>query len=321
MDEERFTKTLIIPATLAGLRVDKAVATLTESVSRTLIHEWITMGALKVNNTPTKASYRVQAGDLVDIDGELPVPLDWETGQKVEFSIMFEDDDVIVVDKPAGLVTHPGVGNKDRTLVNGLLAHRPSLASLPRAGIVHRLDKDTSGLMVVAASESARTRLIDSLSARRVSRRYRCICEGLMHEDRRRVSLPIGRHPTHRTKQEVRSDGREAITDFVTIRRYRAHTLVEARLHTGRTHQIRVHASELGLSLVGDNLYGARGKLPRTPSDRLIEMIANFERQALHAARLEFVHPVTGKPLSFACPMPSDMQELLEALEDDQLLL
>ena len=320
MGQERFTKTLVIPETLKGWRVDKAVAALADTVSRTLIHEWIKSDTLKVNNMPVKASYRVHAGDCIEVDGELPEHLDWESGQNVEFSILFEDEHIIVLDKPAGLVTHPGVGNRDGTLVNGLLAHRPSLGALPRAGIVHRLDKGTSGLLVVATTETARTSLTNSLAERLVSRRYRCVCEGIL-EASRRVSLPIGRHQVKRTKQQVRSDGREATTDLLPRRNYRSHTLIEARLHTGRTHQIRVHASAVGLPLVGDRVYGARGKLPKTPSDRLIETIADFKRPALHAAHLEFDHPISKEPLSFSCPLPSDMLNLLEALDDDLLLL
>ena len=320
VNNERFQRTLDIPERLVGERVDKAVAALIEDASRSLIQEWISNGSLLVNATNVKASYRVQYGDRIEVDGELPQPLDWESQQDVDFAVVFEDDHVLVIDKPAGVVAHPGVGNADGTLVNGLLAHRSALASLPRAGLVHRLDKNTSGLMVVAASEVARGALVDALSERRVTRRYLGICEGIL-DAHRRIDMSIGRDPRNRTRQAIRVDGRDAITDLSPKTHYRAHTLLEARLHTGRTHQIRVHANAIGHPLVGDVQYGARGRLPKAPSDTLVEVIANFDRQALHAAQLEFVHPRTGKSLSFSSSLPQDMKNLLFALEEDLAIL
>ena len=211
---------------------------------------------------------------------------------------------------------HPGAGNPAGTLVNGLLHYKPSLGELPRAGVVHRLDKDTSGVMVVAASQLAQVRLTRMIQAREVHRLYVCVCEGRMVAGQD-VDRPIGRHLTVRTRQAIREDGKPAFTEFRVRERYRAHTLVDARLQTGRTHQIRVHAQSIGYPLVGDKRYGARGRLPPGASQALTQCVKNVSRQALHAWQLEFAHPVTEARMSFEAPWAPDFAALVEALRDD----
>jgi 23S rRNA pseudouridine1911/1915/1917 synthase len=235
----------------------------------------------------------------------------------VPFRRVFEDDALLVVDKPAGVVVHPGAGNPDHTLVNGLLQALPAQAALPRAGIVHRLDKDTSGLLVVAKSTAALRQLTRALARHDVTRRYRAIVEGVMTGGRT-IDAPIGRDPGNRLRQRVAAIGRPALTRVQLVERYRAHCLITAELETGRTHQIRVHLSSIGHPLVGDRRYGARGRLPARPSMELLDAIRGFHRQALHAAELEFAHPISGEPLSFASPLPEDLVLLIETLSRDR---
>jgi 23S rRNA pseudouridine1911/1915/1917 synthase len=224
-----------------------------------------------------------------------------------------EDKHVFVVDKPAGLVVHPGAGNPDRTLQNALLALDPKLAALPRAGIVHRLDKDTSGLLVVARTLPAHTALVRMIGERDVHREYEAICRGVMTAGGT-VDAPIDRHPTDRVRMTVREGGRVAVTHYRVIRRFRAHTHVRVQLETGRTHQIRVHLAHAGFPIVGDRVYGGRLTLPKGASETLRQALRDFPRQALHASRLQFDHPVTGKPIECLSPLPADMRGLLDVL-------
>jgi 23S rRNA pseudouridine1911/1915/1917 synthase len=228
---------------------------------------------------------------------------------------------VLVINKSAGLVVHPGAGNSSGTLVNALLHHNPALAELPRAGIVHRLDKDTSGLMVVAKSLRAHTSLVEQLSNRDVHRQYLAVVVGPMVAGST-VNAPIDRHPTDRLRQAVvrEGSGKEAVTHYRVREKFRAHTLVECRLETGRTHQIRVHMAHIRHNIIGDPLYGGSFKLPKAATDELVEVLRGFKRQALHAEKLEFVHPADHKTLSFSAPMPSDMQQLIAALREDTKL-
>jgi 23S rRNA pseudouridine1911/1915/1917 synthase len=224
-----------------------------------------------------------------------------------------EDRHLLVIDKPAGLVVHPGAGNPDRTLQNALLAFDPALSALPRAGIVHRLDKDTSGLLVVARTLPAHTALVRMLAEREVHREYEAICRGVMTSGGT-VDAPIARHPTDRVRMAVREGGRESVTHYRVIRRYAGHTHVRVQLETGRTHQIRVHLAHAGFPIVGDRVYGGRLTLPKGASEALRQALREFPRQALHAARLQFDHPVTGRPLECTSPLPADMRALLAAL-------
>jgi 23S rRNA pseudouridine1911/1915/1917 synthase len=230
--------------------------------------------------------------------------------------VVHEDAALLVLAKPAGLVVHPGAGNPRATLQNALLAHDPALAMLPRAGIVHRLDKDTSGLLVVARTPEAHARLTKALARHEVEREYEAVTIGVMTAGGT-VDAPIDRHPVDRLRMAVRGSGREAVTHYRVVERFRAHTHVRVRLETGRTHQIRVHLTHAGFPLVGDPLYGKRLVIPKGATPRLIETLRGFRRQALHAARLAFVHPASGERVEFATPIPADFAELLAALRED----
>ena len=304
-----------IPDTLAGRRFDQALAELFPDFSRSRLTAWIKSGDVLLDGASVAPRQIVLGGEQV----ALTVKLEREVGaepEAIDLQIVHEDADVIVVAKPAGLVVHPGAGNRAGTLQNALLHHDPGLANIPRGGIVHRLDKDTSGLLVVARSMRAHTSLVEQLSARDVHRQYLAIVYGTMVSGGR-VDAPIGRHPRDRLKQAVREDGREAVTHYRVRERFRAMTLVECRLETGRTHQIRVHMAHVKHPLVGDSQYGGLLRLPKGAGPDLAAALRAFKRQALHAERLEFVHPRSGKTAAFEAPLPADMQALLAALRQD----
>jgi 23S rRNA pseudouridine1911/1915/1917 synthase len=306
---------LEVPDAQGGQRLDQALAALLPDHSRSRIKGWIDGGEVRLNGAPCRPRDKVTPGDAIAIDAVLPV----ETAavpQSLPLEIVHEDRHVLVVNKPAGLVVHPGAGNPDRTLQNALLAHDPPLALLPRAGIVHRLDKDTSGLLVVARTLAAHTALVRMLEAREVHREYEAVCRGVLTAGGT-VDAPIDRHPLDRVRMAVREGGRDAVTHYRVIRRFRAHTHLRVQLETGRTHQIRVHMAHIGYPLVGDKVYGGRLALPRGASESLRQALRAFPRQALHAARLELPHPVTGKPLVAEAPLPADLVELLRALGAD----
>ena len=309
-------RAVLVPAELAGERADKAAALLFDDFSRAVLSRWIAEGALTVDGQAVKPRQRLVGGETLTLDTDLLPREDWASAQAVDFEVIYDDEDLLVVDKPAGLVVHPGAGNPDGTLVNGLIDHRPELARQPRAGIIHRLDKDTSGLLVVAASSRAHTRLVRDLQQRLIQRIYAAVTEGRMVAGRD-IEAPIGRDPRTRTRQRVREDGRPALTKVRVMERYRAHTLIEAELATGRTHQIRVHLASIGYPLVGDRRYGARGRLPPGACAELIDLLQHFPRQALHAWQLELTHPATGERLHFDSPLPADLKALIEALRAD----
>jgi len=270
-------------------------------------------GALEVDGRTPRPRDRVVGGEKVVLRAQ------WAEDTRVQpqalkLSVVHRDRGLFVIDKPAGLVVHPGAGNRDGTLQNALLALDPKLARVPRAGIVHRLDKDTSGLLVVARTPEAQARLVDMLAEREIERSYIALCHGVLSGGGT-VDAPIGRHRTARIKMAVRPDGREAITHYRIERRFRAHTLLRVQLETGRTHQIRVHLAHIGFPIVGDPVYGGRKRFPAGASPALRAAITAFPRQALHAARLAFEHPLTGEPLEFEAPLPADFEELLDALE------
>ncbi|MDA1076574.1 MAG: 23S rRNA pseudouridine(1911/1915/1917) synthase RluD [Proteobacteria bacterium] len=306
-----------IPPHLAGLRVDQAAAELFDEFSRAVLSGWIREGNLTLDGRTVKPKTRVSGGEALAIDARIDDSANWHEPQKVAFEVVFEDGEILVINKPAGVVVHPGAGNPDHTLVNGLLAHRPGLSSLPRAGIVHRLDKDTSGLMVVVATVAAHKKLVSALAAHRVRRRYVALVEGRLISGRD-IDEPIGRHPQHRTRQAVVEGGRPARTQMRIIDRYRLHTQVAAELETGRTHQIRVHMAHIGHPLIGDRQYGARGRPPAGAEEVLRRALSEFPRQALHAQQLEFDHPGSGEPVSFTAPMPADLLQLIDQLTIDR---
>jgi 23S rRNA pseudouridine1911/1915/1917 synthase len=306
---------LEIPAELAGQRLDSALARLLPEHSRTRIKGWIEAGQVLVGRLPCKPRDVVAAGSRVSVR-VTEEPRTDVLPETIPLSLLHEDGDVLVVDKPVGLVVHPGAGNPNHTLQNALLGFDPSLASLPRAGIIHRLDKDTSGLLVVARTPQAHTSLTRQLLARSVSREYLAVCVGVMTSGGT-IDEPIGRHRADRLRMTIRADGRPAVTHYRVAERFRAHSYLNVKLATGRTHQIRLHLSHLRYPIVGDQVYGGRFALPRGASQPLIDLLRGFKRQALHAAVLAFDHPRSGKRLSVESPLPTDYAALLQVLRDD----
>ena len=312
----------VVSEEFAGQRVDRVVVSLLNqravrfAVSRVEVARWIRSGVLTVDGSSVKPKMQVRGGERIELSVARPPRFNWDAAQDVAFKLVHEDDSVIVIDKPAGLVVHPGAGNADGTLVNGLLRHRPQLASLPRAGLVHRLDKGTSGLLVVAANAASRMALGDALARHEVERRYLAVVEGQLIAAKR-IDASIGRDPRNRLRQKVLETGRSAVTYAAPLRRFSNHTLVQANLETGRTHQIRVHLASVGHPLVGDRRYGARGVVPIGVSAERAAAVRAFPRQALHATRLAFVHPITGAELTFDSPLPDDMKALLAVMAPD----
>jgi 23S rRNA pseudouridine1911/1915/1917 synthase len=315
MSSTRYQHELRLPPTAAGRRLDQALADALPEHSRSRLKRWIDAGQVRVDGRIPRPRDAVTGGELVRVDApvEDAVP---SRPQAMALSIAWEDASVIVINKPAGLVVHPGAGNPDGTLQNALLAHDPALSILPRAGIVHRLDKDTSGLLIVARTELARGVLVEALTARGIHREYQAVCIGVMTGGGT-VDAPIDRHPVDRLRMAVRSDGREAVTHYRVIERFRRHTWVRVILETGRTHQIRLHLAHAGFPLVGDPVYGKRLVIPRGATQRLDSTLRAFRRQALHAAKLEFVHPVDGRRIGVEAPLPADFLELVAALRED----
>jgi len=307
---------LKIPAEMAGARLDATLARLLPAQSRTRIKGWIESGAVLVAGRPARPSDRVIAASRVMLRIEAqPLPRT-VAAEKIALNIVHQDKDCLVIDKPAGLVVHPGAGNPAHTLQNALLGFDAKLAALPRAGLIHRLDKDTSGLLVVARNPEAQTSLSRQLMARTMAREYRAICAGVMTGGGR-IDLAIGRHRVDRLRMAVRRDGRSAVTHYRILERFRAHTLVAVKLETGRTHQIRLHLSHLRYPIVGDPVYGGRFARPRGASDELVAALRAFKRQALHAASLSFDHPRTGRRREFSSTPPEDFQGLTAALRAD----
>lgn len=312
---ERIEQQYIVPEELSGLRVDQAAAQLFGDFSRERLKAWIGEGALTLDGETVKPRAKVLRGQLLTLSAELEPAGDWEA-QDIALEILFEDEQLLVIDKPAGLVVHPAAGNPDGTLLNALLHHLPEQIQLARAGIVHRLDKDTSGLMVVAKSLLAQRSLIEQLKDRSVSREYDAVVVGTPISGGR-VDAPIGRHPRDRKRQAVVAGGKPAVTHYRVMERYRAHALVRCKLETGRTHQIRVHMAHRQLPLVGDPVYGGRLKFPAGASEVLKERLRGFSRQALHARRLSIRHPASGETLRFEASPPADLQDLIAALRED----
>jgi 23S rRNA pseudouridine1911/1915/1917 synthase len=307
---------LEIPRELAGQRLDSALARLLPGHSRTRIKGWIEAGEVRLGRRSCKPSDVVDAGARVELRIAAPAMRAGVLPEAIELAIVHEDRDCLVIDKPAGLVVHPGAGNPSHTLQNALLGHDPALAALPRAGLIHRLDKDTSGLLMVARTPEAHTALSRQIMARTALREYRAICRGVMTGGGT-VQEPIGRHRSNRLRMTVRQDGRPAVTHYRVLERFRAHTYVGVKLETGRTHQIRLHLSHLKYPIVGDPVYGGRLAVPRGVGDALVLRLRAFKRQALHAASLGFDHPRSGKRLRFTSPLPADFAELLASLRAD----
>jgi len=305
----------IVSDDLIGQRVDKALTTLCEGHSRSTIQAWIKNGLVLLDDEHPKQKDKVYGGELI----ELAVPEirqgEWEA-QDLPLDIVHEDNDMLVINKPAGLVVHPGAGNPDQTLLNALLFHYPDNRALARAGIVHRLDKDTSGLMVVAKSESARLGLTAQLVDHSLHREYLALVNGRIISGNT-VDEPIARDKNDRRKMAVNMMGKEAITHYRVDQRYRNHTLLRVQLETGRTHQIRVHMTHLGFPLVGDPVYGRRLGIPGDCAPEFETQLRAFKRQALHATRIEYDHPISGDHQTWERPLPADMQALVDGCEID----
>ncbi|WHI50715.1 23S rRNA pseudouridine(1911/1915/1917) synthase RluD [Microbulbifer sp. MLAF003] len=305
-----------VPANLAGRRLDQIAAELIPDYSRARLQSWIKGGQLTVNGAPAKPKDKLFGGERLSLHAELEVQGAW-SAEPMDLSIVYEDDSLMVINKPAGMVVHPAAGNPDGTLLNGLLHHCPSQERIPRAGIVHRLDKDTSGLMVVAKTLLAQASLVDQLKQRTVSRQYDALVQGII-TGAGRVDAAIGRHRQNRLKMAVLDfGGKEAITHYQIQQRFRVHTLLRCKLETGRTHQIRVHMAHIRHPLVGDPLYGGRPKLPPEAPTELIGALQGFPRQALHAAELALIHPQSGEEMHWRASMPEDMLALLDLLEQN----
>ncbi|AXT69987.1 23S rRNA pseudouridine(1911/1915/1917) synthase RluD [Vibrio sp. dhg] len=299
-----------------GQRLDQAIAELFADFSRSRLKEWLVEGKVQVNGeVVTKPRTKVMGGEEITLQAELEDEERWEA-QDIPLDIVYEDDDIIVINKPRDFVVHPGAGTPDGTVLNALLHHYPDIAEVPRAGIVHRLDKDTTGLMVVAKTVPAQTRLVRALQKRNITREYEAIAIGRMTAGGK-VDQPIGRHSTKRTLMAVAPMGKPAVTHYRVAEHFREHTRIRLRLETGRTHQIRVHMSYLQHPLLGDTAYGGRARIPTGASQELTDMIRGFDRQALHAVMLRFEHPITGEELEFHAPVPDDMVAMTEALRKD----
>jgi 23S rRNA pseudouridine1911/1915/1917 synthase len=315
-DSERELLEASVPLAAAGRRFDQVLAELFPDFSRSRLSEWIKSGDALLDGRLVKPKEAVRGGEPITLSVRMEVETDAQP-EDIPLDILYQDEDVLVVNKPAGLVVHPGAGNPRGTLVNALLNFDARLAELARAGIVHRLDKDTSGLMVVARTLRAHTSLVEQLSGREVHRQYLAVVQGTMVAGST-VNAPIGRHPTDRVRMAVvKEGGRDAVTHYRVREKFRAHTLVECRLETGRTHQIRVHMAHVRHPIVGDPLYGGSYRQPKAATEALAARLQGFRRQALHAEKLTFRHPATGEPVTTDAPMPEDMLGLLHDLRED----
>ena len=305
----------IIPIRCHGMRLDQVAAELFPDYSRSRLTTWIKSGQLLVAGAQVKPRDKAHANDTMVLSVPDEPMIEWQP-QSMALDIIYEDEHILVINKPAGLVVHPAAGHADGTLVNALLAHAPELEALPRGGIVHRLDKDTSGIMFVARSPLAHKSLVSQLADRSVSRTYCAVCTGALTGGGS-IDAPIDRHPTARTKMAVVADGKPAVTHYRIAHRFKHYTQLQVNLETGRTHQIRVHMAYRKWPLLGDPLYGGRQRVPAGASDLLIETLRQFPRQALHAQALEFEHPASGDWMEFETDLPDDLVDLLNVLDSE----
>jgi 23S rRNA pseudouridine1911/1915/1917 synthase len=311
----KIQQTFTISEIFAQERIDQALVKLMPEYSRTQIKTWIEAGEVLMGGKPVKAKTRLKGGETISVDLSLPSQVQWEA-QHIPLTIVHEDEALLIINKPVGMVVHPGAGNADRTLLNAILHHAPALQSLPRAGILHRLDKDTSGLLVIAKTRAALKDISHQLKKRTLIREYQAIVYGKIISGGT-VDAPVGRHPIKRKRMSVTESGRDAVTHYRVAEKYRAQTRLKIRLETGRTHQIRVHMAHIRHPIVGDTTYGGRTLLSKGMSPELIEALRKFKRQALHAFALGLVHPLTHEMMRWEIELPDDMQQLVHLLKED----
>ena len=305
-----------VPEHHAGKRLDQVLALLCPQHSRARLQTWIRNGFVSVDGASLKQKDTVRGGQSIEVRAQITSQNENWTGQEIPIDVIHEDEAILVVNKAPGIVVHPGAGNPDRTLVNALLYYCPELAQVPRAGIVQRLDKDTSGIMVVAKTLPSHTRLVRDLSARNITREYRAVVHGQLISGGT-ISAAIGRHPTLRTRMSVTDKGKNATTHYRIVQKFPVCTDIRLSLETGRTHQIRVHMAHLGNPVIGDPVYGGRKRFPKNVSAALREALAAFPRQALHSLRLELPHPVTGDRVEWEAPLAADMENLLAVISSE----
>ena len=306
---------LAVPEELAGLRLDQALARMFPDYSRSRLKEWLLAGDITVDGGPKRPRDSVAGGETVTLVARPEVEVR-AAPEPIRLDIVYEDEDLLVVNKAAGLVVHPGAGNPGGTLMNGLLHHVPALEEVPRAGIIHRIDKDTTGLLLVAKTLPAHTSLVRQLAEREISRQYLAICNGVLTGGGT-INEPIARHPGDRKRMSVQASGKPAVTHYTVLERFRAFTYINVRLETGRTHQIRVHFAHRRHALVGDPVYGGRLALPKGATPPLVDALRGFKRQALHATRLAFEHPSSGETVELEAPLPTDFADLLDVMRKD----
>ena len=316
MEDGTTVMNAVIPDRARGERLDKVLASVFPPYSRSQLQLWIRQGRITIHGRIPHGRELVSGGEAVRLEVPRPEPVAWQP-QDLPLELVYEDADILVIDKPAGVVVHPGAGNPDGTLANAILYHFPELAALPRAGLVHRIDKGTTGLLVAARNEHARSKLIRALECHAVSRCYLAVVDGIPISGGT-LDQPIGRHPRNRLRMAVNPNGKPAVTHYRVEEKFRAHALLSVELETGRTHQIRVHLSKAGYPLVGDVLYGRRLRIPAGASGKFAEMLRGFKRQALHARSLTLTHPRTGKSLNWKSPVPPDLAQLLSTLRSEQ---
>ena len=304
-----------VPNSCCGMRVDKVLAFLFPDYSRTALQKWLKDGLVLVDDEIPSQRDKVQGGEHIELVVPAEQNTDWQP-ESMALVLLYEDNDLLIVDKPAGLIVHPGAGNPNGTLVNGLLGYDSRLASLPRAGIVHRLDKGTTGVLAVARNEPSRLNLIRQLANRRVRRSYLALVQGVPVSGGS-IDEPIGRDQRDRRRMAVSTTGKPAITHYRIEQRFRSHALLRCELETGRTHQIRVHLRHIGYPLLGDPIYGARSRLPPRTKDTVRKALQNMSRQALHAEKLVLEHPSTGQEMEWKAPVPEDMATLCRILRED----
>ena len=306
-----------VPDALAGMRLDQALAEMFASYSRARLQQWIRGGQVTVDARQWRAKDKVLGGEQIELTATLAEEVT-SLPQAIPLHIVYEDEHLLVINKPAGLVVHPAAGNHDGTMLNALLHYAPELVHVPRAGIVHRIDKETSGLLVVARTLTAQADLVEQLQERSIEREYEAVAIGVMTSGGS-VDAPIGRHAIDRKRMAVTRSGKPAVSHYRVAERFRIHTHIKVHLETGRTHQIRVHMAYIHHPLLGDPVYGGRLRIPPGSSEPLIATLRTFKRQALHAARLALQHPESGEPMEWHAPLPDDMTTLIKALHDDRI--